>query len=130
MFPLLRHADDKRHVQAGFVDVTLASRKHASVVAEVEDEGVFQQAVFFQSGHGVANDFIDHRHAVVVPSVCVAKRRRVRKVLGQFDRRWIGRRFLVLNHLPAEMQRAFMRLTVRFHVEEWLTWSLAFSPGR
>ena len=45
---ILRHAHDERHMQAAFVGVTFAARKHAAVIAEVEDKGVFQQAVGLQ----------------------------------------------------------------------------------
>ena len=117
---VLGHADDERHVEAGFVGVAFAARHHATVIAEVEDEGVLEHAVGLELGDGVGDDAVDDLLIVEVAGVGVAEERRVRVVGGEFDGCRVMARLDGVVGLCVEVQRALVRLRMGLHVEERL----------
>ena len=59
VFAIFGDADGERDVEAALVDVAFAAGEHAAVVAEVEDEGVLQEAVLLQPGDDLADLVVD-----------------------------------------------------------------------
>ena len=77
MFPLVWEPNNEWWVKAGFVGVAFAAWKDASVVAEVEDDCVVVDAIFFEFADELADLVVDNGHAAEVLGVAVADDRGV-----------------------------------------------------
>jgi len=116
-------------MQARLMQITLAARQHATVIAEIEDESVFQQSIFFQLPDQPCNHSIHLSDAVEVPRIGEAKSGGVRMIGSYGDRIGIGFGAILFKGLLGEVKRTFMRHSEGVHVKEGSVLGRAFAPA-
>ena len=118
LLEILGDAHDQRHVQTGFVGIPFSTRKHSSMIPEVENESILEESILLEFFQNRPHLSVHHGHAVKIPGMGVTEGRSIRMIrvkLHSVDRRF---RLFRLHELGGKMQGTLMASAKGLHVEK------------